>query len=117
MLPPSTGSAGEAVSLANSDLSSMSKNERIKAESKGLFFVSDGRGNVHPFLDEIRLLTSGERPTISGEAKEISKFFGIYKQQARGAPDRRKKSSPDQAEQNPTLHSWPRGAGNGRIGE
>ncbi|HME68297.1 MAG TPA: NADPH-dependent assimilatory sulfite reductase hemoprotein subunit [Myxococcota bacterium] len=85
MAPQHTGPAGEATSLANSDLSRMSKNERIKAESKGLFFVSDGKGNVHPFLDEIRLLTSGERPTISGEAKELSKFFGIYKQQGRGA--------------------------------
>ncbi|HTF33834.1 MAG TPA: hypothetical protein VK714_09070, partial [Myxococcota bacterium] len=84
MAPQHTGPAGEAISLANSDLARMSKNERIKAESKGLFFVSDGKGNVHPFLDEIRLLTSGERPTISGEAKELSKFFGIYKQQGRG---------------------------------
>ena len=84
MAPQHTGPAGEVTSLANADLSRMSKNERIKAESKGLFFVSDGKGNVRPFLDEIRLLTSGELPTISGEAKEISKFFGIYKQQARG---------------------------------
>ena len=79
--PPRTR---EAVTLKTADVSRMSKNERIKVESKGLFYVSDGKGDVHPFLDEIRLLDSGARPTISGEAKELSKFFGIYKQQGRG---------------------------------
>ncbi len=70
--------------LASSDLSEMSKNERIKAESKGLFYVA-ANGEVHTFLDEVERLTAGETPTISGTAKELSKFFGIYKQQARGA--------------------------------
>lgn len=73
----------EAVTLKSSDLSRMSKNERIKVESKGLFYVSDGK-DVHPFLDEIKLLTAGTEPTISGTAKELSKFHGIYKQQGRG---------------------------------
>lgn len=75
--------AREVVTLETHDLSKMSKNERLKAESKGLFYVAGPQG-VHPFTDEIRLLTSGERPTISGEAKEISKFHGIYRQQGRG---------------------------------
>ena len=60
----------------------MSANERIKVESKGLFFVADKAG-THTFRDEIDALDRGE-PTISGTAKELSKFFGIYKQQARG---------------------------------
>jgi sulfite reductase (ferredoxin) len=76
--------AREAVTLLNSDLSKMSKNERIKVESKGLFYVSDGQGEVHTFVDELKLLTAGTEPTISGTAKELSKFHGIYKQQGRG---------------------------------
>ncbi len=72
-----------AITLKDHGIEQMSKNERIKLESKGLFFVSDGKGDVHTFGDEVRLLTSGEKPTISGEAKELSKFFGIYKQQGR----------------------------------
>ena len=73
-----------AVTLLGSDLSQMSKNERIKVESKGLFFVSDGK-EVHTFGEEVAALSRGETPTLSGEAKELSKFFGIYKQQARSA--------------------------------
>ena len=61
----------------------MSANERIKAESQGLFYVS-AKGEVHTFLDELVALERGETPTLSGPANELSKFFGIYKQQARG---------------------------------
>ncbi len=75
--------ATPAVTLANSDLAQMSKNERIKVESKGLFFVSE-KGETHTFLDEMEALTRGETDTISSTAKELSKFFGIYKQQLRG---------------------------------
>jgi len=75
--------AREAVTLKNSDISKMSSNERIKVESKGLFYVSDGKGDVHTFVDELVLLTAGTEPTISGTAKELSKFHGIYKQQGR----------------------------------
>jgi sulfite reductase (ferredoxin) len=74
----------EAVTLLSADLSKMSKNERIKVESKGLFYVSDGKGEVHTFVDEVKLLSAGSEPTISAAAKELSKFHGIYKQQARG---------------------------------
>jgi sulfite reductase (ferredoxin) len=70
------------------DVEKMSANERIKVESQGLFYVS-AKGEVHTFLDEVRALDSGEADTLSGSAKELSKFFGIYKQQARG--DRGKK--------------------------
>lgn len=70
------------INLANSDLSQMSSNERIKVESKGLFYVAERAGR-HTFREEIDALSRGE-PTISGNAKELSKFFGIYKQQGRG---------------------------------
>jgi len=75
-------------SLKTASLAEMSDNERIKRESQGLFFVADGKG-THPFLDEVQKLDSGEDPTISGTAKELSKFFGIYKQQGRGERGRK----------------------------
>jgi sulfite reductase (ferredoxin) len=71
------------VTLKTGDLSQMSKNERIKAESQGLFFIAEKAG-THTFRDEIEAL-SGEAKTIGGTAKELSKFFGIYRQQGRGA--------------------------------
>jgi sulfite reductase (ferredoxin) len=46
--------------------------------------VQSAQGERHAFADEIAALDRGESQTISGEAKEISKFFGIYKQQGRG---------------------------------
>jgi sulfite reductase beta subunit-like hemoprotein len=92
MAPPET-KAPAAVTLKDSALAQMSKNERIKVESKGLFYVSDGKGNVHTFRDEIDALERGEKPTIGAEAKELSKFHGIYKQQGRG--DRGKRIADD----------------------
>ena len=77
-----------AVTLADSPLEEMSKNERIKAASEGLFFVSDGK-TIHTFADEIDAMTRGEAETIGGEAKELSKFFGIYRQQIRGERGRK----------------------------
>ncbi len=74
---------GPAVTLETGSLADMSKNERIKVESKGLFYVSDPK-EPHSFRDELDQMTRGERQTISGTAKELSKFFGIYKQQGRG---------------------------------
>jgi len=71
------------VTLAASQLEEMSANERIKRESKGLYFVADGKGKS--FRDEVEELERGEVQTLSGTAKELSKFFGIYKQQVRGA--------------------------------
>jgi len=82
-MPPEK-SAPEAVTLATHDLSAMSKNERIKVESRGLFYVSE-KGQVHPFLEEVEALTRGDEPTLGNTAKELSKFFGIYKQKERGA--------------------------------
>ena len=70
------------VTLRDSKLEDMSANERLKLESRGLFFVAEKSG-AHAFRAELDALAEGE-PTISGTAKELSKFFGIYKQQGRG---------------------------------
>jgi sulfite reductase (ferredoxin) len=70
------------VTLLAGDLARMSANERIKVESKGLFYVAE-RAGARSFRAEIDALGRVE-PTISGTAKELSKFFGIYKQQGRG---------------------------------
>ncbi len=80
--------AAPAVTLKSADVGRMSGNERIKTESQGLFYVS-AKGEVHTFLDEIEALNRGETPTISNAAKELSKFFGIYKQQSRGKRGRK----------------------------
>ena len=77
-------SPDDPVTLASSALTEMSGNERIKRESHGLFAVSDGK-TAHGFRDEIEALESGQAPTLSNTAKELSKFYGIYKQQLRGA--------------------------------
>ena len=74
--PPS-----KPVTLLDSELSEMSKNETLKVESQGLFWVA-GK-TKHSFRSEIEDLTAGRAPTLSNEAKEISKHFGIYKQQER----------------------------------
>ncbi|MBW2577213.1 MAG: NADPH-dependent assimilatory sulfite reductase hemoprotein subunit [Deltaproteobacteria bacterium] len=76
--------APPVVNLADGDVARMSKNERIKNASEGLFYVQPAKGERHTFADEIAALDRGESQTISDEAKEISKFFGIYKQQGRG---------------------------------
>ncbi|MFP8881916.1 MAG: NADPH-dependent assimilatory sulfite reductase hemoprotein subunit [Myxococcota bacterium] len=72
------------ISLASGDPAAMSSNERLKSHSDGLFYVAPAKGETHTFLDEIEALDRGEKVSISGEAKELSKFFGIYQQQARG---------------------------------
>ncbi len=76
------------VSLLTGGLAAMSKNERLKVESEGLFYVASP-GDRHAFGDEVAALEKGERETLSNEAKELSKFFGIYKQQIRGERGRK----------------------------
>jgi sulfite reductase (ferredoxin) len=78
----------QPATLKTATLADMADNERIKIESQGLFYVADGK-STHSFLDEVRKLDSGEEATISGTAKELSKFFGIYKQQGRGERGRK----------------------------
>lgn len=62
----------------------MSKVERLKAASEGLFFVVDEDGN-RPFSRELDALTAGDAETISESAASIAKHFGIYKQRERDA--------------------------------
>src|SRR5688572_11337768 len=81
-MPPADRSDAP-VTLADSALGEMSGNERIKRESRGLLVVSDGKG-LHGFREEIDGLERGVLPTLSSTAKELSKFYGIYKQQVRG---------------------------------
>jgi sulfite reductase (ferredoxin) len=83
------GPAESAATLENAPLEELSKNERIKVQSRGLLLVDEGKGETHSFRDELDQLTRGERPTISNTAKELSKFFGIYRQQERGERGRK----------------------------
>ena len=69
------------VNLRSSDVAEMSKVDRMKAGSEGLFFIA-GREDK-PFAQELDELTAGEIPTISRDAKDIAKHFGIYKQRER----------------------------------
>ena len=55
-----------AVTLKDSDIAKMSKNERIKVESDGLFFLA-GKDGTHTFLDEVQAMDRGETETIGGE--------------------------------------------------
>jgi sulfite reductase (ferredoxin) len=76
------------VTLDNASVEEMSKNEKIKLESKGLFHVLDPK-QPHTFADELSAMEAGEAETIGNVAKELSKFFGIYKQQIRGERGRK----------------------------
>jgi len=75
-----------AVTLANSPIEAMSKNERIKVASQGLFYLAGGKGTFAAQLDD---LTAGKIEQIDNEAKELSKFFGFYRQQIRGERGRK----------------------------
>ena len=74
-------SSDRPVTLRDSSVSEMSKVEKLKSESAGLFWVAGKQ--KHSFASEIDAMTRGEAETIGGEAKELSKTFGIYKQQVR----------------------------------
>src|SRR5262245_25602367 len=86
--PPPEGSdddsepSGEAVTLLNSQLDQMSKVEKTKVQSQGFFWVS-GKGERHSFASELDGLSRGDAETLSGGAADLSKHFGIYKQQER----------------------------------
>ncbi len=73
--------AAQPITLLTSDVSQMSKVEKLKSKSEGLFWVA-GKER-HSFASELDALTRGEAETIGNEAKELSKHFGIYKQQLR----------------------------------
>lgn len=74
----------EPVTLIAADASQMSKADRLKVASEGLFFVADGE-DKRPFSIELDAMTSGNAETISEAAASIAKHFGIYKQRERDA--------------------------------
>ena len=74
-------------SLETATVDQLSKNEHLKVESEGLFWVAGPE--KHTFRSEIDAMARGEAETIGNEAKELSKFFGIYKQQERSAGGKR----------------------------
>jgi sulfite reductase (ferredoxin) len=71
------------VTLSASTIGAMSKVEHLKRSSEGLFYVHAPDGSRHTFHSEIEALSEREAETISEQAKEISKHFGIYKQRER----------------------------------
>jgi sulfite reductase beta subunit-like hemoprotein len=71
------------VTLANATAAHMSKVERLKHASEGLFYVHTPDGARHTFGSEIEALSEHEAETIGEQAKELSKTFGIYKQRVR----------------------------------
>jgi sulfite reductase (ferredoxin) len=77
-----TAPSGQAVTLLNAQLDEMSKVEKTKVQSQGLFWVS-GKGERHSFASELDGLSRGDAETLSGGAADLSKHFGIYKQQER----------------------------------
>lgn len=72
-----------AVTQTNSSLEERSKNESIKLVSKGLYYVGDGSKPPHTLIDEVEALALGDNTTLSNEAKELTKFFGVYRQKDR----------------------------------
>jgi len=80
--PPNDSQSPEtAVTLLNSTVDQMSKVEKLKAHSAGLFWVT-GKER-HSFASEVDSMLRGDVETLSGPAADLSKHFGIYKQQER----------------------------------
>ena len=71
----------EPTTLKTASVDAMSKVDKLKVGSEGLFWVA-GRER-HSFASELDAMTRGDAETIGNDAKELSKFFGIYKQQER----------------------------------
>jgi sulfite reductase (ferredoxin) len=76
-----------AFTLKTAKIEELSKVESLKAGSEGLFYVA-GKER-HTFRSEIDAMARGEAETLSNEAKELSKHFGVYKQQLRGERGRK----------------------------
>jgi sulfite reductase (ferredoxin) len=73
----------QTVTLSNATAVHMSKVERLKHASEGLFYVQVPGSGRHTFGSEIEALSAREAETIGEQAKEIAKTFGIYKQRVR----------------------------------
>jgi len=74
---------GEAITLSSATEVELSKVEHLKRASDGLFYVRAPDGSRHTFHSEIEAMSAREAETISEQAKELSKHFGIYKQRIR----------------------------------
>jgi sulfite reductase (ferredoxin) len=64
-------------------MAEMSAVERLKHASEGLFYVHSTHESRHTMRSEVDALSRREAETISEQAKEIAKHFGIYKQRER----------------------------------
>src|SRR6202521_3381075 len=71
------------VTLENSGGAEMSRFERLKHASEGLFYVQSTHASRHTMRSEIDALSARQAETITEHAKEIAKHFGIYKQRER----------------------------------
>src|SRR5580700_2398956 len=71
------------VTLEGAGVAEMSAVERLKHASEGLFYVQSTQDSGHTMRSEIDALSAREAETISEQAKEIAKHFGVYKQRER----------------------------------
>ena len=71
------------VTLSSATAHEMSKVERLKHASEGLFYVQVPDSGRHTLGSEVEALSAREAETLSEQAKEIAKTFGIYKQRVR----------------------------------
>ena len=75
--------AAAPVTLEGASVTEMSAVERLKHASEGLFYVQSRHDSRHTMRSEIDALSAREAETISEQAKEIAKHFGVYKQRER----------------------------------
>jgi sulfite reductase (ferredoxin) len=71
------------ITLEGASAAEMSPVERLKHASEGLFFVQPPHDRRHTIRSQIDALSAREAATITDQAKEIAKHFGIYKQRER----------------------------------
>ena len=71
------------VTLEGASVTEMSAVERLKHASEGLFYVQSTHDGRHTMRSEVDALSAREAETISEQAKEIAKHFGVYKQRER----------------------------------
>src|SRR6202011_558120 len=71
------------VTLEGASVAEMSAVERLKHASDGLYYVQSTHHSRHTMRSEIDAVSAREAATISEQAKEIAKHFGIYKQRER----------------------------------
>src|ERR1700730_3385226 len=70
--------AAAPVTLEGASVAEMSAVERLKHASEGLFYVQSTHDSRRTMRSEIDALSAREAETISEQAKEIAKHFGVY---------------------------------------